>query len=141
MMSSFYVISATLLFMLVLVLVFQEDQVKVTAYSTSSSTPVNNQQQTQTNKKTINRLSFLQTTLLASSTVFFPTPSLAKDIDPALKGTKNDPEYQACLSKCVFECTKPKGDEQKTRAECLPECKVKCATTKQQLMVGSPKAD
>jgi len=140
-MSSFYVISATLLFMLVLVLVFQEDQVKVTAYSTSSSTPVNNQQQTQTNKKTINRLSFLQTTLLASSTVFFPTPSLAKDIDPALKGTKNDPEYQACLSKCVFECTKPKGDEQKTRAECLPECKVKCATTKQQLMVGSPKAD
>ena len=127
--------------MLVLVLVFQEDQVKVTAYSTSSSTPVNNQQQTQTNKKTINRLSFLQTTLLASSTVFFPTPSLAKDIDPALKGTKNDPEYQACLSKCVFECTKPKGDEQKTRAECLPECKVKCATTKQQLMVGSPKAD
>lgn len=141
MMSSFYVISATLLFMLVLVLVFQEDQVKVTAYSTSSSTPVNNQQQTQTNKKTISRLSFLQTTLLASSTVFFPTPSLAKDIDPALKGTKNDPEYQACLSKCVFECTKPKGDEQKTRAECLPECKVKCATTKQQLMVGSPKAD
>ena len=141
MMSSFYVISATLLFMLVLVLVFQEDQVKVTAYSTSSSTPVNNQQQTQTNKKTISRLSFLQTTLLASSTVFFPTPSLAKDIDPALKGTKNDPEYQACLSKCVFECTKPKGDEQKSRAECLPECKVKCATTKQQLMVGSPKAD
>ncbi len=62
----------------------------------------------------------------------------AKDIDPALKGTKADPAYQACLSQCIFECTKPKGDEQKSRAECIPECKKKCATTKEQLMIGTP---
>ncbi|GMH59084.1 hypothetical protein TrRE_jg3888, partial [Triparma retinervis] len=29
----------------------------------------------------------------------------------------------------MYECTKPKGDEQKGRAECIPECKKKCATS------------
>mmetsp|Transcript_59337 Transcript_59337/g.176247 ORF Transcript_59337/g.176247 Transcript_59337/m.176247 type:complete len:135 (-) Transcript_59337:906-1310(-) len=68
-----------------------------------------------------------------------PLPAFAKEIDPALKGTKNDPKYQACLSQCIYDCTKPKGDEQKSRAECLPECKKTCATSKEQLMVGTPK--
>ena len=54
------------------------------------------------------------------------------------KGTKDDPKFQACMSKCVFECTKPKGEEQKSRSECLPECKTKCATTKEQLLLGRP---
>ncbi|KAL3764460.1 hypothetical protein ACHAW5_000124 [Stephanodiscus triporus] len=52
-------------------------------------------------------------------------------------GTKADPVFQACLSECVYECTKPKGQEQKSRAECIPECKVKCATSKAQLMLGT----
>mmetsp|Transcript_8906 Transcript_8906/g.12946 ORF Transcript_8906/g.12946 Transcript_8906/m.12946 type:complete len:126 (+) Transcript_8906:105-482(+) len=64
--------------------------------------------------------------------------ALAKEPDPALKGTKKDPEYQTCISQCVYECTKPKGVETKLRQECIPECKAKCATTKQQLMVGTP---
>jgi hypothetical protein len=64
-------------------------------------------------------------------------PALAKEVDPALKGTKADPAFQACLSECVYECTKPKGMEQKTRSECIPECKVKCATSKAQLMLGT----
>ena len=65
-----------------------------------------------------------------------PSPAWAKD--DAVKGTKKDPEFEACLSKCMYECTKPKGVEQKTRAECLPECKQQCATTKAQLMKGEP---
>lgn len=67
-----------------------------------------------------------------------PMAAAAKDIDPSLKGTKKDPEFEACLSKCMYLCTKPKGEEQKSRSECLPECKGSCATTKQQLMTGTP---
>lgn len=68
-----------------------------------------------------------------------PTPVRAAD-DLAKKGTKDDPAYQFCLSTCMYECTKPKGEETKLRKECLPECKQKCATTKQQLMIGTPMA-
>jgi hypothetical protein len=38
----------------------------------------------------------------------------------------------------MYECTKPKGIEQRSRAECLPECRQKCATTKEQLLKGNP---
>eukprot|EP00980_Cylindrotheca_fusiformis_P021743 scaffold8569_cov139-Cylindrotheca_fusiformis.AAC.13 len=66
------------------------------------------------------------------------SPALAKE-DPDVKGTKKDPVFEACLSTCMYECTKPKGSEQKSRKECLPECKEKCATDKKQLMLGEPK--
>ena len=70
---------------------------------------------------------------------FGASPAYAKgEIDPALKGTKKDPAYKACVSKCLYECTKPKGEEQKSRAECIPECKKTCATSKEQLMTGTP---
>jgi hypothetical protein len=73
-----------------------------------------------------------------AASLLLPLPAFAAKEDPALKGTKKDPGYEACLSTCMYECTKPKGDEQKSRKECLPECKQKCATTKEQLMIGSP---
>ncbi len=76
---------------------------------------------------------------LVSSIVDVPSAHAAKDVDPALKGTKSDPAFQGCLSECVYECTKPKGTEQKSRAECIPECKAKCATSKAQLMLGTAK--
>jgi hypothetical protein len=66
-----------------------------------------------------------------------PPPALAGD-DASLKGTKKDPAFEVCLSKCMYECTKPKGAEQKSRMECLPECRQKCATTKAQLLKGEP---
>ncbi|KAL3826242.1 hypothetical protein ACHAXA_006270 [Cyclostephanos tholiformis] len=68
---------------------------------------------------------------------FDVTDAGAREIDPSLRGTKADPSFQYCLSECVYECTKPKGNEQKSRAECIPECKAKCATSKAQLMLGT----
>lgn len=66
--------------------------------------------------------------------------AFAKDAGVDAKATKTDPAFEACLSTCMYECTKPKGVEQKSRKECLPECKSKCATNKNQLLRGEPKA-
>jgi hypothetical protein len=99
-----------------------------------------------TTTTTTSRTNFLKT---AAATVFWttallapqpPLPALAKDdaAAAALKGTKADPEYEACMSTCIYECTKPKGVEQKSRKECIPECKQTCATSKAQLMIGTP---
>ncbi len=35
------------------------------------------------------------------------------------------PTPQKCLANCMYYCTKPKGEAQKSRTECLPECKEK----------------
>lgn len=68
--------------------------------------------------------------LLTTAALASPSPVWAKDQGDYVKGSKNDPEVQAKLSVCMYECTKPKGAEQKSRAECLPECKAKCITAK-----------
>ena len=88
----------------------------------------------------VSRAQWLQTTGAVFTGIMLgtSTPAFAKDVDPAIKGTKKDPAFEACLSTCMYECTKPKGAEQKSRTECLPECKQKCATTKAQLMKGTP---
>lgn len=83
-------------------------------------------------------LSWTAATTLASIALPTQPANAAKQVDPALKGTKKDPAYEACVSQCMYDCTKPKGVEQKSRQECLPECKKQCATTKEQLMVGTP---
>ncbi|GAX12952.1 hypothetical protein FisN_2Hh442 [Fistulifera solaris] len=83
------------------------------------------------------RAQFLQHIAAATATVALP--AYAKEVDPSVKGTKKDPNYEKCLSVCMYDCTKPKGSEQKSRQECLPECKQKCAKTKAQLMLGTPK--
>mmetsp|Transcript_35460 Transcript_35460/g.58350 ORF Transcript_35460/g.58350 Transcript_35460/m.58350 type:complete len:133 (-) Transcript_35460:239-637(-) len=65
-----------------------------------------------------------------------PGAALAKD---GKEGTKDDPKFQNCVSKCVYFCTKPKGSETKERSECIKPCKEQCATSKEQLLMGSPK--
>lgn len=75
-----------------------------------------------------------------TAAVCYVPPVFAKDGDAEVKGTKKDPAFETCLSTCMYECTKPKGVEQKSRKECLPECKAKCATNKNQLLIGDPKA-
>ena len=91
------------------------------------------------------RLDFLSNTAKSAAAVVlgvntvWGTGGIANAADSdAVKGTKKDPAFEACLSKCMYECTKPKGTEQKSRSECLPECKRSCATTKAQLLLGDP---
>mmetsp|Transcript_5071 Transcript_5071/g.8309 ORF Transcript_5071/g.8309 Transcript_5071/m.8309 type:complete len:129 (-) Transcript_5071:240-626(-) len=110
----------------------------IQGFTSSAPAQTNNRQNTQLEASS--RSQFLST---AAAAIFMgaamtPLPASAKEVDPALKGTKADPSYETCVSQCLYECTKPKGDEYKTRSECIPECKKKCATTKQQLMVGTP---
>jgi hypothetical protein len=70
----------------------------------------------------------------AVTAAILPSPAFAAGSDSNTKGTKKDPEFEACLSQCMYDCTKPKGIEQKSRAVCLPECKQQCAKTKAQLL-------
>uniref|UniRef100_A0A7S1XTU1 Uncharacterized protein n=1 Tax=Phaeomonas parva TaxID=124430 RepID=A0A7S1XTU1_9STRA len=67
------------------------------------------------------------------ATIAVPTAAMAKDT----KGTKDDKEFQNCLSRCLYECTKPPS--QNTRQECYPICKKQCATSDAQLLLGQPK--
>lgn len=109
----------------------------------SCNAPQTNTGQSTTQLQAMSRSQFLSSafaTAAVAATAAVPLPAFAKEADPALKGTKADPAYQTCMSTCLYECTKPKGEETKLRGECIPECKTKCATTKQQLMVGTPLA-
>jgi hypothetical protein len=86
----------------------------------------------------MSRAQWLQQVATVSASLMITTPAAWAKDDAAVKGTKQDPVFEACLSQCMYECTKPKGVEQKSRKECLPECKAQCATTKAQLMKGVP---
>jgi hypothetical protein len=85
-----------------------------------SSTPTTSRQ---------NFLAAMAGGLLTASVLASPAPVWAKEAEYT-KGSKNDPDVQAKLSVCMYECTKPKGSEQKTRAECIVECKQKCITAR-----------
>ncbi|CAN0359542.1 unnamed protein product [Ascophyllum nodosum] len=74
---------------------------------------------------------------VAASPLLFSTTANAKD-DPALKGTKEDPDFVKCVSDCVYFCTKQKQPA-KSRTECIPECRKSCAKTKAQQLVGRPR--
>ena len=61
----------------------------------------------------------------------------------ALADSKYDKKFESCLSLCVYEQTKiAKGIAQVevvSRSEAMATCKSKCATSKEQLMIGQPK--
>jgi hypothetical protein len=107
-----------------------------------SSSSISNSNTSLAAKTELSRTLFLSDALALASFIAVvspPNPAFAADDSAAKKGTKEDPKFQACLSLCMYDCTKPKGVEQRSRSECLPECKQKCATTKQQLLLGTPK--
>ena len=59
---------------------------------------------TKTSDVAINRSTFLATTSTACLTFLAPPANALgkkKEVDPALKGTKKDPEYEGCLSQCL----------------------------------------
>ena len=57
--------------------------------------------------------------------------------------SKYDKDFESCLSKCLYEKTKiTKGIAQVeviSRSEAYAQCKPKCATSKEQLLIGKPK--
>ena len=61
----------------------------------------------------------------------------------AAEGQKDDKKFQSCVSLCVYEQTKiSKGIAQVeviSRTEAYAICKPKCATSKDQLLIGQPK--
>ena len=61
-------------------------------------------------------------------------------------GTKSDKSFELCVSKCVFEETKPppigstvERLEAKDRKTIVTDCRKGCAKTKAQMMLGEPK--
>ncbi|MGK3743331.1 MAG: hypothetical protein ACI90V_010187 [Bacillariaceae sp.] len=46
------------------------------------------------------------------------------------KEISSDQAKENFISQCLYECTKPKGDEQKSRKECIDECKIKYKASK-----------
>ena len=46
------------------------------------------------------------------------------------KEISSDQARENFISQCLYECTKPKGDEQKSRKECISECKIKYKSSK-----------
>jgi hypothetical protein len=60
---------------------------------------------------------------------------------------KEDKAFELCISKCIFEETKPpplgasaeRLEVTKPRGEIVRECRVKCAKNKEQLLIGKPK--
>mmetsp|Transcript_32140 Transcript_32140/g.42372 ORF Transcript_32140/g.42372 Transcript_32140/m.42372 type:complete len:128 (+) Transcript_32140:115-498(+) len=83
----------------------------------------------------VGRQAFLSAVLTAPLVASFPWTAQAKEST----GSKEDPDFQNCVSKCVYFCTKPKGAETVSRADCIPGCKKECAKSKEQLLLGKPK--
>ena len=121
-----------------------------TSTSTSSSTPLfalkedmNTQHYDITNN--IKRMSailcssLLTLSPIVSGTIAIPTAVYADN--------KLDKQFELCISKCIFEETKPppvgssaeRLEATKTRGEIVRECRVKCAKNKEQLLIGKPK--
>jgi len=83
-------------------------------------------------------------TAIALSTCMFSHPVLADGGDE--KESKKS--FETCYSVCMFEMTRPpplgasaeRLEANKPRTEILRECRVKCAKTKDQLLMGKPKA-
>lgn len=68
------------------------------------------------------------------------SPVLLSVLQPSPANAKDGPILQSCVSECIYDCTKPKGDGQRTRAECQAECKEKCAKTRDKVVKGVPSA-
>lgn len=90
-------------------------------------------------------ISFCKQAIFAISTIV--ALSYPLQAQAATEGAKTDKKFELCLSKCVFEETKPppvgstaeRLETQRSRGEIIRDCRAKCATTKQQLLTGQPK--
>lgn len=85
---------------------------------------------------------------IVCSSLLTLTPIFSVNIAmPVYADSKEDKQFELCISKCIFEETKPppigasteRLEVTKTRVEIVRECRVKCAKNKQQLLIGKPK--
>lgn len=97
------------------------------------------------NKLLITNNNILKSSLITLITIStFLTNSYADDNKV---GSKTDKKFELCISKCVFQETKPppvgsdsdRLEAKKTRQEIIKECRIKCAKTDEQLLLGTPK--
>ena len=84
-----------------------------------------------------------------SSSPLLPFPSLvpAAHAKEGQQGTRSSKTFEVCMSKCIYQQTRPppigssseRLEQSKSRGEIVTDCKMSCATTKEQTMVGKPK--
>ena len=84
-----------------------------------------------------------------SSSPLLPFPSLvpAAHAKEGQEGTRSSKTFEVCMSKCIYQQTRPppigssseRLEQSKSRGEIVTDCKMSCATTKEQTMVGKPK--
>lgn len=106
--------------------------------STSCSDPVPT-----TSTLSVRQLRLVVASALACMAV--GSPAFAKDSE----GTKQDKKFELCVSKCIFLATKPppagsdmvrlEETSSRTRVDIIRACRIECATTKEQLLLGKPK--
>ena len=115
--------------------------------NTPISSIINSNNSNNNNKKRI--ASIICSSLVSLSLPIFATSIInmnAPIVAYAAEG-KEDKKFELCISKCIFEETKPppigssaeRLEATKSRGEIIRECRVKCAKNKEQLLIGKPK--
>ena len=82
----------------------------ISGFSATNKNKKNAPQTSNVSDLQMKRSTFVQQIMTSASLLVLSpsSPAFAKEIDPAVKGTKKDPKYESCVSSCMFECTKPK---------------------------------
>ncbi|KAJ1430098.1 hypothetical protein B484DRAFT_449048 [Ochromonadaceae sp. CCMP2298] len=83
----------------------------------------------------------------ASAGVMSAVLALGLAVVPAQADEKSTKVFELCVSKCVFNDTKPppvgsdtaRLEASRGRAEIIRDCRKQCAKNKEQLMLGKPK--
>ena len=122
---------------------------KTSSISTSTSTSLFASKQDNTQHYDItNNIKRISAILCSSLLTLSPIVSGSLAIPTAAYAdSKQDKQFELCISKCIFEETKPppvgasaeRLEATKTRGEIVRECRVKCAKNKEQLLIGKPK--
>lgn len=108
----------------------------------------NNENMNKDSKSNNKRIaSMICSSLVTMSLPIFTTINMNIPIVAYAADGKEDKTFELCISKCIFQETKPppigasteRLEVTKTRGEIVRECRVKCAKNKEQLLIGKPK--
>ncbi len=98
-------------------------------------------------KEVITPKSFITSFKKLSIATICVAASLSFNLDGVLADSKADKLFENCLSKCVFNETRPpplgstaeRLEIQRQRGDIIRDCRKECAKTPEQLLTGSPK--